>query len=234
MTHLRNLAARFNVFNVRERILLVAVLIAVFYALAELFWLNPLGAEAKRLQARIKTEAIEQAALATAVAQLSAKPGSVPSADAGKQERDELMASIEEADRIVAQASKELRPGDVIRTLSASAAGVRLVSLKTLPSQLFFDPQVAAPAKSAASPTSAASAAPAPVPAAALLPRLYRHRIEVAVKGPYPGVAAYVQALERSISGVFWESLRIEAKYPETTARFTLSVLSTHPELVLE
>jgi len=229
MAQIRNLAARFNAFNIRERVLMVAVLLSVCYALADLLWFTPQAQEAKRLEQRIKAQASEQEALTKALAQAAARPG--PEAAAPPQERDELLASIQTAEKIVAQASTALRPGEVIRTLASSAGGVKLVSLKTLPSQLFFDP-MATPAKPAAA--ASARAVDVAAPAAPALPRLYRHRVDVAVKGPYPSVVAYLQALERSTPGVFWESLKLEAKYPESTMRFTLSVLSTHPELVLE
>jgi MSHA biogenesis protein MshJ len=231
MAQFRNLAARYNAFNLRERVLIVAVLLAILYALADLLWFTPQAAEAKRLNERIKAQAVEQAALTKAVAQLAAKPASDP-AGQQQQERDQLQAFIQDAQKIVAQASTELRPGEVIRTLTSSASGVKLVSLKTLPSQLFFDPLAPSTAKAATAPAPGASAAAAP--AGPVLPRLYRHRVEVAIKGPYPSVVAYLQALERSTPGVFWENLRLEAKYPESTMRFTLSVVSTHSELVLE
>jgi hypothetical protein len=239
MANFRTLAARFNALQSRERILIVAVALAILYALSDLLWFSPQQAEAKRLQERLKAQVVEQDAFAKALQQMAGKPRATP-ADQQRQERDALLATVQDAEKIIAAASTDVRPGAVIRTLTSSAPGVTLVSLRTLPSQSLFDPEAAkapGPGQAASAPRPGASGAnPALVGGAAapLLPRLYRHRVEVAVKGAYPAVVAYLQSLERSVAVVFWENLRLEAKYPESTTRFTLSILSTQPELVLE
>jgi MSHA biogenesis protein MshJ len=242
--------ARFAAFSIRERILIVAAVMAVIYGISDLVWFSPQKSEAKRQQDRIEQQASQQASLTKAAGALASRPNLDPLAQQ-RREREALLIALREADAIIAKASAELRPGDVIRTLSASAPGVKLVSLKTLASQMFFEAAAPTSSKAASAPAASGSAAgtspataaaPVAAPAtpsgtaaaATAAPRLYRHRVEVAVKGPYPAVVGYVHALEKSLAGAYWEGLRLEAKYPESTVRFTLSILSTHPEFVLE
>lgn len=221
------LAARFAAFSARERILVVAVVVALLYAVADLTWFSPQQAAAKRLQDQVKLQAGQLESMAKAVAELAKNRPAAPTQQ--QIDREALIQPVRDAEALVTRASADLRPGDVIRTLSNAAPGVRLAGLKTLPSQVVFDPSTIIPARpaSAASATAVASLAPP-------FPRLYRHRVEVAVQGPYPAVAGYMQALEKSLQGVLWESLRMEAKYPETTMRFTLGILSTQQEFSLE
>jgi MSHA biogenesis protein MshJ len=232
MGFLAPLAARFAAFSLRERILLVAVLLALLYAIADLTWFSPQKATAKRLQDQLKLQAAQLESMTKVVAELAKKPPGAPSQQ--QADREVQLQPVRDAEAVVARASTDLRPGEVIRTLSNAAPGIRLVSLKTLPSQVVFEPTVANPAKVASGATAVGSAAAAGSPQVPSFPRLYRHRVEVAVQGPYPAVASYLQALEKSLQGVYWEQFRMEAKYPETTMRFTLGILSTQQEFSLE
>jgi MSHA biogenesis protein MshJ len=65
--------------------------------------------------------------------------------------------------------------------------------------------------------------------------RLYKHGVEVAVKGRYASLLPYLQGLERNANGVFWSSVRLDVQqYPDLTLRMTLHTLSVQPELLLE
>ena len=52
MAYFRTLAARFNALQSRERILIVAVTLAILYALSDLLWFSPQQAEARRTEGK--------------------------------------------------------------------------------------------------------------------------------------------------------------------------------------
>jgi MSHA biogenesis protein MshJ len=106
---------------------------------------------------------------------------------------------------------------------------VTLVSLKTLPVETF-----AKAPDSGGSGAAAAASAARDGSAAARLPALYRHGIEVTLQGQYVTLVPYLNALERSSNGIFWGTVRFAVTaYPDATLTLTLFTLSVHPELPL-
>jgi MSHA biogenesis protein MshJ len=83
----------------------------------------------------------------------------------------------------------------------------------------------------AASPGSAGAAGPAAAQVEPL-PTLYKHGIEVTLRGDYPNLVAYMRELERNTKGVFWGDVKLSvAAYPEATLTMTIHTLSARPEL---
>ncbi|MGK5078917.1 type II secretion system protein GspM [Janthinobacterium sp. HLX7-2] len=91
-------------------------------------------------------------------------------------------------------------------------AGLRVVSLKTLPSSNVGE------SKAAAS-NDAAAKAPAPL--------LHRHGVEVVLQGSYADMVDYMQALQSMPTRVFWGKAQLAAEtYPGATLTLTLYTLS--------
>jgi MSHA biogenesis protein MshJ len=218
----------FLALSLRERVLAVAAAVGVLFLLVEFAWVGPQQAQAKVLREQLARQTSETEALAQALASIAARPTADPLA-AQRAERDELRKTIAQAESVIGRATADIRMGEVIRKLVAATPGLTLVSLKTVASQMLFK---GSPAVAAAPPASGPRAPAAALPA---LPTLYKHGVEVAVKGRYASLLPYLQGLERNANGVFWSSVRLDAaQYPDLTLRMTLHTLSVQPELLLE
>jgi MSHA biogenesis protein MshJ len=227
MKYLKPLFTQFKALNTRERFLTVAAFLGVVYFLFDTALIRPQATQAKEARQKIAQHELELVAVTQALQSQIAAAQTDPLARQRAQ-RDEMRATFAEAEALLGRATVDVRMGDVVRTMVATRPGLTLVSLKTIPSESFFQP----PAAAAAAPASAASASAAPTaPAAPPMPALYKHGVEVTVQGSYPALLAYMQQLERNTSGMFWGNVRLDATgYPEATLRMSVYTLSARPE----
>jgi MSHA biogenesis protein MshJ len=106
--------------------------------------------------------------------------------------------------------SPERMPG-VLRELMSGQRGVQLVSLRNLaPSPL----------------VPGAQAAHRSPPEGGAGRNVYRHGVEIVVKGSYLDLLAYVARLERQPWQVFWGKAELSADYPTVMVSLTLYTLS--------
>lgn len=208
--------SRFQALSTRERLMALGAGIAILYFLTDLALLSPPQRAAKALRQQIERQQKELVELNRAVAELSS--GSQADGLASlRAERDELRARVGEAEAVIGRASAEVRLGEVIRTMVGATPGLTLVSLRTLPVEPFLHGG-AAP-RAGAGPGAPAASGPAPA--------LYKHGIEVAVKGRYLVLLSWLQGLERGPNRLFWSSLRLEVTtYPDATLKLTVYALS--------
>ena len=90
---------------------------------------------------------------------------------------------------------------------------------------MFYRPAAAPGAQPAAS-------APTPVTPPQLT--LYKRGVEVAVKGKYPALLAYLQSLQRNPNRMFWSSVKLDvAAYPDETLRMIIYALSDRADAPL-
>lgn len=96
--------------------------------------------------------------------------------------------------------------GDLARSALKDFSRVTLVALKTLPVKTLID---AAPPKA-----------------------IYKHGVELELRGNYLDLLAYLKNLEANSSQVFWSNAKVlTLTYPETSLRLTIFILSDHPIL---
>jgi MSHA biogenesis protein MshJ len=204
---------RFKALAPRERLLLVGAVLVVVWLLFDFALLRPQQAQARQLRDKLVQQQTEVEALNAAVQALSSSQRVDPLARQ-RAERDELVKTFAQGQSLIAHASANVRMSEVIRTMVASRPGLTLVSLKTIPPETFFK----------------GSAAGATEPA----PALYKHGVEVALKGTYVSLLPYLRELERNAGGVFWSQVKLDVGvYPEATLRMTVFTLSARPELPL-
>lgn len=231
----RKILDQFAALPPRERLLALVALVGSAYLVCDLAWYRPQQAQAKALQAQVDQIRAEAEGLSRAVQTVNAETPREAS-NVQRAERDRLRAEVEQAEDVVRHAQASVRVGEMIRTLATPSSGVTVVSLHTLPSTVFFNAataQAAAAASSAASSGAAASSRQASaVPA---LQNIYRHGVEVTLRGPYPALVSYLQALEQRAAGVYWGPMRLDVvQYPETTLKVTLYMISVQPDLTFE
>lgn len=217
-TVLQPLRERALALSAREQSLMLLVIAVVFYFFIDALILSP---QNLRLQALLDSQEATQAQITAVRAELdNVKPASAEKLLRHESEAQQLKAQVLLLERIRASVNTAEPHLNTLVTdvLQSEHPRVVLVSLKTLP----VKPLVSLPAN--ARPTSAPSAAAA----------LYRHGVELEVRGNYLDLLAYVQGLESQAQGVLWSDVRLSTlNYPESALRITLYMLSDQARLKL-
>jgi MSHA biogenesis protein MshJ len=222
MKHLNPILKQFMALSLRERLLAIGAFIGVIYFVFDLTLLQPQQRQAKALREQISTQESELSSFNRVLQALTSANASDPLAKQ-RAERDALRKTFTEAESLIGNATAEVRLGEIIRAMIAAKPGLALISLKTLPVETFYKPA-----------TGPADTAPSgSAPAAWALPTLYKHGVEVAVRGEYVTLMPYLQGLERH-SNIYWGNVRLDVgTYPDATLKFTIYTLSARPELPL-
>lgn len=212
------LRERASALSAREQSLVLLVIAVGFYFFMDALLISP---QSTKLRDLIAVQESTQAQLLAVRAELeSVKPGSEDVLARQAIEYNQLKAQVKLIEAISAQASVEAPRLNslVVDVLKTRHPRVSLTSLKTLPvKDLFSSPANARPEN-----------APARVAA------LYRHGVEIEVRGNYLDLLAYVQSLESVAQGSLWSEVNLNTlKYPESVLRITLYVLSSQPRLKL-
>ena len=117
--------------------------------------------------------------------------------------------------------------GELVKGVIQDYPHVTLGSLRTLPVTAL----VSAPPPRKTNAAAPATTAPPESPVAPQK-TIYRHGVEVEIHGNYLDLLAYLKNLEASTQHVFWSDAKLNAlKYPESSLRLTIFVLSDQPIL---
>ena len=214
---LKKWATAFDALSLRERVILfgagVAALLFVFYFMV----FGPLWAKRAALDASIAQKQSLVSATNQEIELVMLAHANDPDRDA----RARLTAVLAETASLK-QALRQQQHGLVapermvtlLAHLLRQHAGLRVVSLKTLPSGTVGD---------AAAGSDAAKASAVKAPAALL----HRHGVEVVLQGSYADMVDYMQALQAMPTRVFWGKAQLAAEtYPGATLTLTLYTLS--------
>jgi MSHA biogenesis protein MshJ len=215
-----DVAARMDALSLRERGMVFGATIAVLAFAGHTVVLTPQDAKQAALRTQIEQQ---QAASAAIDAEITARvEGSRIDPDA--QSRTRLSTMQQE----MGQLGSELlalehglvppeRMGPLIEGILRANGRLKLVSMRTLPAE-----PLAAPGATAATAAPAAPATPAPV-AGGDVPLLYRHGVEVTVRGNYLDMVDYMSTLDAMPTRLFWGRAQLDVEtYP--TARLTLTL----------
>ncbi|OBV38258.1 type II secretion system protein GspM [Janthinobacterium psychrotolerans] len=222
------LAARLDALTLRERVMGFGAGAALLIFLLFSLLLNPLFAKQKMLN---ETIARQQQTMATIDAEILLKIRG-NSVDPDAQERHSLERLRQEMTGLgttLRTAQSGLVAPDrivfLLERLLRQHARLRVESLRTLPSAPAGTAAAAAPVAGAVPPAPGAA-----TPAASLIktsPLLYRHGVEVVLRGSYIDMVNYMEALEAMPTRVFWGDARLEVEqYPDASLRLTLFTLS--------
>lgn len=215
------LAARMDALSLRERGMVFGATVAVLAFAGHTFVLAPQDAK----QAALRTQIDQQhAAIAAIDGEITARvEGSRIDPDA--QSRARLNTMQQEMGQLGSQLLAlehglvpPERMGPLVDGILRANGRLKLVSMRTLPAEPLAAPG-AAPA-----PATAAGAAPA---AASDVPLLYRHGVEVTVRGNYLDMVDYMSALDAMPTRMFWGRARLDVEtYPSARLTLTLHTLS--------
>jgi MSHA biogenesis protein MshJ len=216
------LAARIDRATLRQRIGLflagAAVVLYVMYMLA----FDPLLREQARLRAQVAQQRVAMAGVDAQITTLVDAFARDPDA-ASRQRLATARAETRRLGDSLASMQKGLvapeQMAPLLQTILRANGRLQLVALATLPVTA-----VGGPPPSVV-PPAAATAAAAPAPAVTGL--LYRHGVQVTVRGSYGDMIDYMAALERLPTQLFWGQAQLAVEdYPRTQVTLTLYTLS--------
>jgi len=239
------LVKSFNQLQPRERLGATLAAAALVYFALDLVVVRPLETERKELNRQIAAQRLDLGTVkveaAVATVQLAKDPTAGP-----KGQIVEYRKMTEEAAQFLSNADKQpRRVGSLLRQVIASSPGVMLVSLKTLPVATIYEAKPPAEPPSKVGPNTlqalgtkgtlppAAGSAPGkmpPKPTVAPLSQrsVYRHGIEVTVRGNYLSMLPYLEQLQAQ--RLLWaEADLVAGQYPESTLRLTIYTIGTQP-----
>jgi len=224
------LAARIDRATLRQRIGLFLACAAVVLYMLFMLAFDPLLREQARLRAQMAQQRAAMAGVDTQITTLVDAFARDP--DAASRQR---LASARAETRTLGDSLASMQKGLVapeqmaplLQTILRANGRLQLVALATLPvTAVGAPPAAAAPATaSAAAPVATTAAATAPAhPVAGLL---YRHGVQVTVRGSYADMIDYMAALERLPTQLFWGRAQLVVEdYPRTQVTLTLYTLS--------
>jgi len=207
------LRARIDALSLRERALVCLAACALLAFLGHALVLAPMEAAQEALRAQIAQQRSGMAAIDEAIT------GRVQAFqhDPDAQARTRLNALRQEmgqlGDQLLAIEHGLVPPermGPLIDGILRANGRLKLVSMRTLPVEPLAGP-----------------GAPAPAPAPAAAPLLYRHGIEVTVRGNYLDMVDYMSALDAMPTRMFWGRAQLDVEeYPAARLTLTLHTLS--------
>ena len=214
------LAARYDALQLRERWLVAAAVLGGILLIGYSVFVDP---AMKRAQLAERSELEQRVQLANMQQQMAVllSPSQDPDV-AARIELDRLKKQLGAlADRLVAVEGSLVPPQRVpalLEDMIGRKAGLRLLSLKTLPVSPLLEK------KSDAEQTGAAKAADK---LAASSAGLFKHGVEIRLEGSYQELAAYLERLEKSQSKLLWSSVTLSAeKHPRLVLVLTVYTLS--------
>jgi MSHA biogenesis protein MshJ len=214
-------AARIDALTLRERAMLFAGAAAAIVFLLYAMVLNPLIAKQKVLRAELAQLHDNIAGIDREIGQRLQAYAVDP--DAAARSRLGAIGSDTEqlAGKLRAMQNGLVAPeriAPLLETILKSNGKLQLVAMKTLP---------VSPLSEAAAPASAARAEPVAVAAVPPVALLYRHGVEISVRGNYLDMVNYMDALESMPTQLFWGRAELAVEqYPHSRLTLTLYTLS--------
>lgn len=218
------LMARVDALTLRERGLLFAAVAAVIVFIGHTAVLGPIYREHAALRTQIDQQ---QNNLMGLDGEITAKVLAYQ-VDPDAPAREKLEAIKQETaalgDSLLAMEHGLVPPermAPLVDTILRANARLKLVSMRTLPAESMTALGAAAPAPA---PAPAAQAEAGAAPATELL---YRHGVEVTVRGNYLDMVDYMSALEAMPTRLFWGRAQLDVEeYPASRLTLTLYTLS--------
>ena len=223
LERIKQLMGRFDSLSPRDRGALSGAVAVVIFFLVTLILIAPDTIRRREANAKLTSQKNEVVSLQVKLGELTKQMQDDPVARQ-QSRRDELKREIEDANQELAQVEGAApKIGSLVRDMLATGGGVALISVKTLPVQVVIPPTVAKATKPIG-PNQKATPDAGEVMAAT---GVYRHAIEVTLRGNYLALLPYLEKLQRSPARLTWSEARLDATtYPNavlTVVVFTLS-----------
>lgn len=227
---LQKLALRLDAMSLRERLLVFGAAALVLAFLLKVLLLDPQFDQQRKVSQQIKQDQDKTAATRLETQQKVQAYGTDPEQviqekmkqlrQQSAQLRGEMMGMQK---NLVAPEKMPQLLGDILKRNGK----LRLISLKNLPLVSLGGPE-SKEAESAAAKTGTKPAEPAgKTPATAGTGLIYRHGVEIVVRGNYLDMVNYLTALEAMPWELYWGNAKLQVEtYPVSTLTLTLYTLS--------
>jgi MSHA biogenesis protein MshJ len=201
----------------RERAMFFGAVALVLMTLLQVFLLNPVLSRRNQLSAQIAQQEAETKAIQAQI-QTLVRPN-VQDQDALNRDRlTSLRQQMAQLDRQFEQQQKQFVAPEKMAAMLENMIGknrkLQLISLRTLPGTGLSPP--------AGAPTGAGGRAQA-----GGAREVFRHTVELSVRGSYFDLLDYLAVLERMPQRVFWDGFELSvAQYPQSVLKLTIYTLS--------
>jgi MSHA biogenesis protein MshJ len=210
---LKKWIAKVDGMSLRERAMIFAAAAFAVISLINMFFLDPLLAQQKRLSTQVVQQ---QEKMKETQAQLAALI-EAKQADEHSPQREHiklLRSQIAEGDAFLKATQDKLVPPEKMAQLLEQVLNknthLQLMALNTLPVSLFIEPAADATAKSTL-----------------LEKQIYKHGVQMTVRGNYADLMQYLTALEKMPTQMFWGMAKMNVvQYPHAELTLTLYTLS--------
>ncbi|PJD00167.1 hypothetical protein GQ37_000600 [Janthinobacterium sp. BJB1] len=228
-------ALKFDALSVRERAMVFGASAALLIFMVVYLFVDPQSARRKALADTIAQRQQAVAATDVEVAQrMAAHAGDPDQQDRVRLER--IRQEVQQKRHALQSTQHGLvapeRIVPMLQQLLKQQANLRLVSLTTLPSGAMgqgghVDAKAPLPAAASAATPAPAGPAPAQSEPAKSPAVLYRHGVEIVLRGNYLDMVNYMDAVEAMPAHVFWGKVNMQVEqYPNATLSLTLYTLS--------
>ena len=214
---LQKYADAIDAMALRERAMFFGSVALVLMTLLQVFLLNPVLSRRNQLSAQIAQQEDETKAIQGKI-QTLVRP-SVPDQDALNRDRlKSLREQMAQLDRQFEQQQQQFVAPEKMVAMIENMIGknrkLQLISLRNLPGAGLL-PGAGAPT-GAGGPARAGGAR-----------EVFRHTVELSVRGGYFDLLDYLAALERMPQRVFWDGFELSAaQYPQSVLKLTIYTLS--------
>jgi MSHA biogenesis protein MshJ len=214
---LQKYADAIDAMALRERAMFFGSVALVLMTLLQVFLLNPVLSRRNQLSAQIAQQEDETKAIQGKI-QTLVRP-SVPDQDALNRDRlKSLREQMAQLDRQFEQQQQQFVAPEKMVAMIENMIGknrkLQLISLRNLPGA-GLSPGAGAPT-GAGGPARAGGAR-----------EVFRHTVELSVRGGYFDLLDYLAALERMPQRVFWDGFELSAaQYPQSVLKLTIYTLS--------
>ncbi len=221
---LKQWQTKVDALSLRERVLLLGSVIAGVYVVWSLLWHDGLSSTAQQLQKQLHESQQQQQALQLEVATLSGLISADP--DKFKKQRiKELKAELQELDGQLSELSQGLvmasRLPQVLEQVLRNSSSLTLLSVNTLPVEVLPLAE------------KVASGVSEVVEGEAELTGIFKHAVELRLRGSYFQVQAYLQALEQLPWRFYWDWLEYQVDdYPEAEVLLRVYTISAEEGLL--
>lgn len=211
------LQRQFDERAMRERLMIIAAVLAIVAWAADTLLLTPAFAHWKEQHQQVR--GLQQAAVQVRQERAERETQSRALQQQLLQDLSAWRKRVQESEQNLRQTGGELVPaGDMVAVLKGvleQTGGLKLRSLQSVPRTEI------------AGPPAAASAASAAAVAAPDVGRLYRQGVDLEVEGSYDALLSYCQALEALPQHMLWGGMRLKAdRHPHLVLTLRLYTLS--------
>ncbi len=199
--------------TLREKVLLVLMVLVVAYVAVDMLVVGPRLAQQKMLRERLAAGQSQQEQMLSQLQQMQQQAGVDPDLE-NRRLLSGLQMDLGELERqLRAQTLELVAPAEmpvILEDMLLRQKGLRLLRMENLPPQ----PLVAEQGEPGAGQDAGR-------------PNVYRHGLQLEFSGSYREVLAYLQALEGAGRQMFWGTLSVQVEaYPVSRATLTVYTLS--------